>query len=142
MQRGESWNTAKDTEQFGEKMNNEVEEEIDTDDSFNEEEVHEIDVWQVIDEETHQYDDGDLLEIVKRNIKFCRAFNRDKTIRAIKESLNQAKTHDYMDFQEAMDYAVDKRTFLIQRMWKEWKAENDEAEMEEETSEQQNIFYM
>ena len=110
-----------------------AEEESDTDDSFNGEST-DTNVWKVIDAETKQTD-GDLLENVKRNIKFCRSFRRDKTIQAVKETLNQAQEKYDMDFREALDYAVDKRKFLIRRTWEELNDENYEADMEE-TSEQ------
>ena len=48
-----------------------MESEIDEESDSSNEEEEEIDVWKVIDEEMTEDEDGDLLEIVKRNIRFC-----------------------------------------------------------------------
>ena len=58
-------------------------------------------------------------------------FKNDSTVQAIMETLRQAKEEHNMHFTEALDYAVDKRKFLIQQTWKEWKAEKDKKEMNE-----------
>ena len=62
-----------------------------------------------------QGEDGDYLEAFKRNVKFCSSFKNDETYRKIKETIERVKTEDDMDFEEALDYAVNKRRFLIRR---------------------------
>ena len=91
----------------------------------------EIDIWNVIDQEASTYEDGDLSEAVKMYILLCRSLKKDSTVQAIMETLRKAKEEHNMHFTEALDYAVDKRKFLIQQTWKEWKAEKDKKDMSE-----------
>ena len=98
----------------------------DTEDSSTNE--FEIDIWDVIDQEASKYDNGDLAEAVKMHIILCRSLKKDSTVQAIMETLRQAKEDFNMNFIEALDYAVDKRKFLIQRTWAKWKVEKEEEE--------------
>ena len=50
---------------------------------------------------------------------FCRSLKRDETYQAVINTLEKAKDDDEMDFEEALDYAVDKRKFIIYRSAKE-----------------------
>ena len=44
---------------------------------------------------------------------FCRSPRRDEMYQAVLKTLEKAKDDEEMDFSEALDYAVDKRKFLI-----------------------------
>ena len=89
----------------------------------------EVDVWKVITDEADD-DDGGVLEAFKRNVLFCRSLKRDETYKAVISTLQNAKNNDDMDFEEALDYAVDKRKFLINRS----ANEANEVQQEEEES--------
>jgi len=78
----------------------------------------EVDVWKVITDEADE-EDGGVLESFKRNVLFCRSLKRDETYQAVINTLEKAKDDDEMDFEEALDYAVDKRKFIIYRSAKE-----------------------
>ena len=54
-----------------------------------------------------------MLKTFKRNVKFYRSLKRDETYQAVMSTLQRARDDDVMDFDEALDYAVDKRKFLI-----------------------------
>jgi hypothetical protein len=74
----------------------------------------EVDVWKVITDEADG-EDGGVLESFKRNVLFCRSLKRDETYQAVINTLEKAKDDEKMDFEEALDYAVDKRKFIIYR---------------------------
>ena len=59
-------------------------------------------------------------------IQTCRALKSDDTAQAIMETLKRAKEDDGMKFSEALDYANDKRKFLILRTYRKWKAKQEE----------------
>ena len=88
----------------------------------------EVDVWKVITNEADD-DDGGVLESFKRNVMFCRALKLDETYQAVINTLEKAKVDEEMGFAEALDYAVDKRKFLINRSADE--AEQVQREEEE-----------
>ena len=83
----------------------------------------EVDVWKVIFREAHE-DDGDVLASFKRNVQFCRSLKRDKTYQKVTETLKRVKQDEEMEYGEALDYATDKRRFLIERAVK--KARKDQ----------------
>ena len=74
----------------------------------------EADVWKVIKDEADD-EDGGVLEAFKRNVLFCRSLKRDETYQAVIKTLEKAKDDEEMDFAEALDYAVDKRKFIVYR---------------------------
>ena len=74
----------------------------------------EVDVWKVISGEADE-EEGGVLESFKRNVLFYRSLKRDETYQAVINTLEKAKDDDEMDFEEALDYAVDKRKFIIYR---------------------------
>ena len=90
----------------------------------------EVDVWKVITNEADD-DDGGVLESFKRNVMFCRALKLDETYQAVINTLEKAKVDEEMGFAEALDYAVDKRKFLINRS----ANEADQVQREEEEGE-------
>ena len=72
----------------------------------------EVNVWNVILDEARDADIS-VLESFRRNVTFCRSLKRDETYRAVLKTLERAKDEEEMKFSEALDYAVDKRKFLI-----------------------------
>ena len=87
----------------------------------------EVDVWKVITEEADE-EDGGLLEAFKRNVLFCRSLKRDETYQAVLNTIEKAKDEEDMDFEEALDYAIDKRKYLINRSADESKQIQREEE--------------
>ena len=80
-----------------------------------EEEREDTDIWRLIAKEAQDNDDGDFLQTFIRNVIFCRRFKDDKTFKQIKDTIQKAQDKFNMDFHEALEYAVDKRKFLIKR---------------------------
>ena len=57
----------------------------------------------------------DVLEVYKSKVKFARKLRRDAIHRAVMTTLENVRVEENMDYEEALDYAVDKRKFLIRR---------------------------
>lgn len=107
-----------------------VEEEDDIPESADEEssdDEPEVNVWYVVleDAETH---DISVLESFKRNVIFCRSLERDETYQAVLNTMDKVKDVEEMKFSEALDYAVDKRKFLIQKAAEEAEENRREEE--------------
>ena len=94
----------------------------------------EVNVWNVILDEAR---DGDIsvLESFRRNVMFCRSLKRDETYRAVLKTLERAKDEEEMKFSEALDYAVDKRKFLIYKS----ADETEQVTQEEEKANGQKV---
>ena len=87
----------------------------------------EVDIWGIINDETVT-DQNNVLETVKRKIKFCRALKRDSTIAAIRNTMDSFRENDVtIGFEEALDYAIDKRKFLIGRTLTKRRAEEEDG---------------
>ena len=95
-----------------------------------EEDDEEVDVWKVISDEAAE-DDGDVVESYKRNVKFCRSLKHDETHQQVMKSLMRARDDEDMDFDEALDYAADKRKFLILKVAKTTRATKEGDDNEE-----------
>ena len=54
-------------------------------------------------------------EIYKYKILFLRAMKKDKTHKSVMQTLQKVRDEEDMDFEEALDFAVEKRRFLINR---------------------------
>ena len=86
-----------------------------------------MDIWGIINDET-VIDQNNVLETVKRKIKFCRALKRDSTIAAIRNTMDSFRENDVtIGFEEALDYAIDKRKFLIGRTLIKRRAEEKDG---------------
>ena len=94
------------------------------------EDDEEVDVWKVIADEAAE-DDGDVVESYKRNVKFCRSLKHDETHQQVMKSLKRARDDEDMDFDEALDYAADKRKFLILKVAKTTRATKEGDDNEE-----------
>ena len=97
----------------------------------------EVNVWNVILDEARDAN-IDLLESFKRNVMFCRSLKRDETYQAVLKTLEKAKDDEEMQFSEALDYAVDKRKFLIFKS----ADETEQVTQEKESSNGHNIGYV
>ena len=99
----------------------ESEEEDSDDESFR------IDIWKLIVDESIDRERS-ITELYKEKVLFSKSLKIDHTHRSIMHTLKKAQEEEDMDFHEALDYAVDKRKFLIQR-----KIPNeDDSSMDEE----------
>ena len=77
-------------------------------------------IWKYILEESEK-DQDTPMETYKLTVKLYQLLKNDQTHKSIMETVQRARDEEDMDFAEALDYAVDKRKFLIQRKIKEVK---------------------
>ena len=84
-------------------------------------------VWTTILDEARDSNIS-VLESFKQNVMFCRSLRRDETYQAVLKTLEKAKDDEEMDFSEALDYAVDKRKFLIYKSADETEQVTQEEE--------------
>ena len=96
-----------------------------------------IDVWSTILDEARGSNIS-VLESFKQNVMFCRSLRRDETYQAVLKTLEKAKDDEEMDFSEALDYAVDKRKFLIYKS----ADETEQVTQEEEQANGRNTGHM
>ena len=87
-----------------------------------------IDIWKLTTDES-EYRELSIAELYKEKVLFSKSLKKDNTHKAIMHTLQKAQEEEDMDFNEALDYAVDKRKFLIQR--KIPVSDDDDDEMEE-----------
>ena len=72
------------------------------------------DVWEYIVQESKNRE-IDITEVYKEYVIMMKAIKKDKTHQAVMQTLENVKDSENMDFFEALDYAVHKRRFLINR---------------------------
>ena len=105
-------------------INNDFEEsDVAEEDSDDEYAVH-VDVWQVIvgdKEET----DVDFQEAFKVNARFARSFKKDPIVKQVMETVDKLMEDEAMKFDEALDAAVYKRRFLLNRTGNAWIVNNN-----------------
>ena len=99
------------------------------DESSDEDEVC-VDVWGVI-KTGAVANGGDILESYKCSALFCRSMDNDETHTKVMQTLESAQDNDGIKFQEALDYAVNKRTFLILKHTQklDYDEENEQSAM-------------
>ena len=71
-------------------------------------------IWKYILEESEK-DQDTPMETYNLTVKLYQLLKNDQTHKSIMETVQRARDEEDMDFAEALDYAVDKRKFLIQR---------------------------
>ena len=102
----------------------------DTENNTEEEEEEEdeprVDVWQRIVKKSVKHGQN-ILDTYKDKVIFCRSFDDDTTHAEVIRTLEKVQEDEGMDFEEALDYAVDKRKFLIMRELNKF----DEEELQE-----------
>ena len=95
----------------------------------NQKEGWKINVWGVIVNSIG--DRGkDLLETFKWYILFAREFEKDATVKKVYDTIDRAEDEEDMDWDEAVQHAIEKRKFLIQRQM--GVVNNNEQDSEEE----------
>ena len=99
-----------------------------------EEEEHEprVDVWQRIVKKSVKHG-RNILDTYRDEVIFCRSFDDDTTHAEVIRTLEKVQEDEGMDFEEALEYAVDKRKFLIMRELNKFD-EEELQEMRETTS--------
>ncbi len=85
-----------------------------------------MDVWPIIAEEAAHYE-GNVLEAYKQNVLFCRGLKNDEIHQKVMGTLKRATDEEEdMDFEEALDYAIDKRKYAILKVVQEAHDHNEE----------------
>ena len=79
----------------------------------------EVNVWEDMADDS----DTDILEAYKQKVIYCRNMERDPVHISVMATLQRAQEEEGMDFNEALNYAVDKRKFLIQEQTKDEQEE-------------------
>ena len=119
-------------EESEEETDKEIDEEPESFDGGNDEvssddDEPKINVWTTILDEARDSNIG-VLESFKQNVMFCRSLRQDETYQAVLKTLEKAKDDEEMDFSEVLDYAVDKRKFLIYKSADETEQVTQEEE--------------
>ena len=109
---------------------NESEEEEMEEDASNQGE-HNINVWKVIADEADVNDKEDVLTSFKNNVLFAQSLLHDITFLQVMRTVKKAKVEYQMGFKEALEYATDRRKFLILNAIKDARKE-EESDREEE----------
>ncbi len=117
-----------------EEMHEESSEESESDDEIEAESDHDDDetvnteedlplgnVWPSMRREVDK--DENILQVFRRKFLYNRSFENDAVVTAVIATMQKAQKEDGMDMQEALDYAIEKRKYLIIR-----QAKNDEEE--------------
>ena len=110
-------NISDDESEVESKQESEVDEQESDSEVSNDDEENEpwiVDVWKQMRDEADSTDTN-FLDIYKDNVTFAKSLAQDETHKKVMETFKKAQTEDDMDFVEALDFAVDRRKFLIQR---------------------------
>lgn len=93
-----------------------TDEEVDSDDSESSEDEDEtrIDIWDKLIEEC-QESGLSIGDAYKERILFLRAMKKDRVHDSVMQTLHRVRDEEDMDFEEALEYAIEKRRYLIQR---------------------------
>jgi len=103
----------------------EISEEVDEDDHQSEENIGDVDgeenviendsgVWEFIARNSEE-PQNDISNAYKELVIMMKALQRSSTHRSVMKTLQKVKHEEGMDYMEALDYAVYKRRFLINR---------------------------
>ena len=103
----------------------EISEEVDEDDHQSEENIGDVDgeenviendsgVWEFISRDSEE-PHNDISNAYKELVIMMRALQQSSTHRSVMKTLQKVKHEEDMDYMEALDYAVHKRRFLINR---------------------------
>jgi len=101
------------------------EEEEEEEESNNGDGEMQIDIWNYLhDEEIIKQ--IPITTLYKHLVLLSKALKQDDTHQAVMHTIKKAREEEDMDFREALDYAIDKRKFLIKRRIPVKDEENDE----------------
>ena len=109
-------NVSDDESEEESKQDSEIDEQESDSEESNDDDENEpwvVDVWKQMRDEADST--NRFLDIYKDNVTFAKSLARDETHKKVMETFKKAQTEDDMDFIEALDFAVDRRKFLIQR---------------------------
>ena len=109
-------NISDDESEVESKQDSEVDEQETDNEESNDDGENEpwiVDVWKQMRDEADSTDTN-FLDIYKDNVTFAKSLAQDETHKKVMETFKKAQTEDDMDFLEALDFAVDRRKFLIQ----------------------------
>ena len=95
--------------------------------SSDEEEDISIDIWNYLHNE-EVIKEVPITTLYKQLVLISKALKQDEIHQAVMHTVTKAREEEDMDFREALDYAIDKRKFLIQRRI----PKKDEEDSEEE----------
>ena len=86
------------------------------DESENEEENNEwiIDIWDMLRNKAKNTNNS-LKNVYKYYVLLVKSFKHNEIHQKVMETVKRAQDEDEMDFREALDYAISKRMFLINR---------------------------
>ena len=104
-------------EQTMDSVNDENDDDLSMNESEEDEQVddrNDKNVWEYIVQESKNRE-IDITEVYKEYVIMMKAIKKDKTHQAVMQTLENVKDSENMDFFEALDYAVHKRRFLINR---------------------------
>ena len=74
-----------------------------------------IDVWKIIADEALENYNGDFSEAYKTEVEFSKDLRNDVIHRKIMRTLKKFQEEDDMEFDEALNCAIEKRKFLIKK---------------------------
>ena len=124
-----------------EEMDSDTEEE---DESENEEENNEwiIDIWDMLRNKAKNTNNS-LKNVYKYYVLLVKSFKHDEIHQKVMETVKRAQDEDEMDFREALDYAISKRTFLINRQngADDDVDDDDDEDDDEEMGDNKQILY-
>ena len=91
-------------------------EEVESDESMDsDEDDEEIDIREQMYYECDEESGISITDVYKDKILFLRAMKKDSIHKAVMQTLQRVRDEEDMDFAEALDYAIEKRRFLIYR---------------------------
>ena len=88
---------------------NEVDKDESDSEESNDDEENEpwvVDVWKEMRMQADNTNES-YLDVYKENVIFSKSLKRDETHQKVRETITKAQTKDDMDFEEALDFAVD-----------------------------------
>ena len=94
----------------------EEEESEDEDSEMEQDDAPAIDVWLVMSRQALDRNVS-ITQVYKERILFFQSLKSDGVHKSILETSKKAIEDDEMDFEESIDYALDKRKFLLNRMY-------------------------
>ena len=90
-----------------------------------------IDIWDML---THKAKstNSSLSKVYRYYVLLVKSFKHDEIHQKIMETVKRAQDEDDMDFREALDYSIKKRTFLINRQAENGSEHNNEDEEDDD----------
>ena len=108
----------------------EIDETYDSDEDIQED--YRINIWHHLHNESERRQTH-LIFLYKELVLLSKALKRDEIHQAVMRTVERAQEEEEMDFLEALDFAIDKRKFLLRRQRNEMiQLENDSSEEKEE----------